>query len=88
MSSQEPPQAPAPEKVDEAFKESNRKFDAKSKSEYFDPCQEFAQRSIRCLHRNGGDRSMCGDFFQAYKDCKKEWFERRKEERKKNGAWW
>ncbi|TDZ68187.1 hypothetical protein CTRI78_v002196 [Colletotrichum trifolii] len=52
MSSQEPPQAPAPEKVDEAFKESNRKFDA------------------------------------AYKDCKKEWFERRKEERKKNGAWW
>ncbi|KAF6838333.1 cytochrome c oxidase-assembly factor cox23 [Colletotrichum plurivorum] len=60
----------------------------KSKSEYFDPCQEFAQKSIRCLHRNGGDRSMCGDYFQAYRDCKKAFFERRKEERKKQGAWW
>lgn len=37
---------------------------SKAYSEYFDPCQEAAQRSIRCLHRNGGDREMCTDFFQ------------------------
>ncbi|KAF6844621.1 cytochrome c oxidase-assembly factor cox23 [Colletotrichum musicola] len=86
-SSQEPSKAVI-EKVEENFTESQRKFDAKSKSEYFDPCQEFAQKSIRCLHRNGGDRSMCGDYFQAYRDCKKAFFERRKEERKKQGAWW
>ncbi|ORX96061.1 hypothetical protein BCR34DRAFT_497992 [Clohesyomyces aquaticus] len=45
----------------------------KQNSEYFDPCQEAASKSIRCLHRNGGDREMCGDFFQAYRDCKEQW---------------
>lgn len=42
-------------------------FFAKSKrySEYFDPCQEAASRSMRCLHRNRGDREFCSDFFQS-----------------------
>ena len=37
---------------------------SKSASEYYDPCQEFADRSIRCMRRNAGDREMCGDYFQ------------------------
>ena len=37
---------------------------SKSKSEYFDPCQEAASKSIRCLNRNGGDRAMCTDYFE------------------------
>ncbi|KAJ0162791.1 Cytochrome c oxidase-assembly factor cox-23, mitochondrial [Colletotrichum tanaceti] len=85
------PQQPTtgvPEKVDESYAESKAKFENKAKSEYFDPCQELAQKSIKCLHRNGGDKTMCGDYFQAYRDCKKAWLDRRKEERKKNGAWW
>ena len=45
----------------------------KSRSEYLDPCQEAAQRSIRCLHRNQGDRTMCSDYFEAYRECKKQW---------------
>lgn len=36
----------------------------KSKSEFYDPCQEAAQRSYKCLYRNGGDKSMCGEYFQ------------------------
>ncbi|CAZ79817.1 unnamed protein product [Tuber melanosporum] len=36
----------------------------KSSSQYFDPCQEAANRSIRCLNRNAGDRTMCSDYFQ------------------------
>ncbi|KAK8158839.1 hypothetical protein BKA80DRAFT_311712 [Phyllosticta citrichinensis] len=40
------------------------KFNNKSLSEYYDPCQEAATRSIRCLHRNGGDRDLCSDYFQ------------------------
>ncbi|KAF2876509.1 cytochrome c oxidase-assembly factor COX23, mitochondrial [Massariosphaeria phaeospora] len=56
----------------------------KAYSEYFDPCQEAAQKSIRCLHRNGGDREMCTDFFQAYRDCKEQWTNARKEARKKS----
>ncbi len=46
---------------------------SKSKSEYFDPCQEAATKSIRCLNRNGGDRAMCTDYFEwvpsAYSPC-------------------
>ncbi|KAF3762773.1 hypothetical protein M406DRAFT_30528, partial [Cryphonectria parasitica EP155] len=45
----------------------------KSRSEWLDPCQEAASRSIRCLNRNGGDKAMCQEYFQAYRDCKKEW---------------
>ena len=36
----------------------------KRNSEYFDPCQEAADRSLRCLRRNGGDRAMCQDYFE------------------------
>jgi cytochrome c oxidase assembly protein subunit 23 len=44
-------------------------LDSKQYSQYFDPCQEAAQKSIRCLHRNGGDREMCSDFFQYEALC-------------------
>ncbi len=33
-------------------------------SEFLDPCQEAAAKSIKCLNRNDGDRSMCQDYFQ------------------------
>ncbi|KAK4124352.1 hypothetical protein N657DRAFT_644574 [Parathielavia appendiculata] len=63
-------------------KETKQKFEDKDRSEFLDPCQEAAARSIRCLHRNAGDRQMCSDYFQAYRDCKKAWIERRKLEKK------
>ncbi|KAJ1327740.1 cytochrome c oxidase assembly protein subunit 23 [Microdochium nivale] len=63
-------------------KEKKRKFQNKSRSEYFDPCQDFAARSIACLNRNGGDRKMCNDYFEAYRACKKEWQEKRAKEKK------
>ncbi|KAG9249555.1 uncharacterized protein F5Z01DRAFT_631467 [Emericellopsis atlantica] len=50
-----------------------RRFESKSKSEFYDPCQEAAQRSYRCLFRNNGDKAMCGEYFQAYRDCKQHW---------------
>ncbi|KAF2645811.1 hypothetical protein P280DRAFT_417934 [Massarina eburnea CBS 473.64] len=60
------------------------KFENKAHSEYFDPCQEAAERSIKCLHRNGGEREMCTDFFQVYRDCKEQWMNARKEARRKS----
>jgi hypothetical protein len=36
----------------------------KRSSEFFDPCQDFANQSIKCLRRNGGDKEMCTDYFQ------------------------
>ncbi|KAI0021687.1 cytochrome c oxidase-assembly factor cox-23, mitochondrial [Xylariomycetidae sp. FL0641] len=64
-------------------KESKRKFINKSRSEYFDPCQEAAARSIACLNRNGGDRKMCTDYFETYRACKKDWTDRLREEKRK-----
>ncbi|KAL1965648.1 hypothetical protein VTN77DRAFT_5325 [Rasamsonia byssochlamydoides] len=55
-----------------------KRFENKNASEYFDPCQEFADRSIKCMRRNAGDRDLCSDYFQAYRDCKKEWLTQRK----------
>lgn len=37
---------------------------SKRSSEYFDPCQDFADKSIKCLHRNNGDKEICSDYFQ------------------------
>lgn len=37
---------------------------SKRYSEYFDPCQEAANKSLKCLRRNGGDREMCQDYFE------------------------
>lgn len=37
---------------------------SKTASEYYDPCQDFADRSLKCMKRNGFDREMCGDYFQ------------------------
>jgi len=60
--------------------ETKQKFNNKSKSQYYDPCQEAAQRSYKCLYRNNGDKSMCGEYFQAYRDCKAAWTEKRRKE--------
>ncbi|KAG8156776.1 hypothetical protein KVR01_013381 [Diaporthe batatas] len=56
------------------------KFNSKSKSKWLDPCQEAASKSIKCLNRNGGDRAMCQDYFEAYRECKKNWINKRKAE--------
>jgi hypothetical protein len=38
---------------------------SKSKSKWLDPCQEAASKSIKCLNRNGGDRTMCQEYFEC-----------------------
>jgi len=68
-----------------SWQKAERRFTTKMSSEYFDPCQDFADRSIKCLRRNAGDRAMCTDYFQAYRDCKAEWTAQQKEARKKAG---
>ncbi|KAI4754010.1 hypothetical protein E4T52_13829 [Aureobasidium sp. EXF-3400] len=54
---------------------------SKAYSEYFDPCQEAADRSLRCLRRNGGDKALCSDYFEAYRECKKQWVRLRSQTR-------
>ncbi|PBP28338.1 hypothetical protein BUE80_DR000749 [Diplocarpon rosae] len=70
--------------------ETSERFNSKLPGEFFDPCQEAAARSLKCLHRNGGDRELCTDYFQAYRDCKQQWLAARKGAKastKKDGSW-
>ncbi|KAH8602737.1 hypothetical protein B0O99DRAFT_679726 [Bisporella sp. PMI_857] len=69
----------------------SQQFENKRPGEFLDPCQDVASRSIKCLHRNGGNKEMCTDYFQAYRDCKKQWLNERKEAKakvKKEGSSW
>ncbi|KAF2725602.1 hypothetical protein K431DRAFT_280961 [Polychaeton citri CBS 116435] len=87
MSQPSDPEAEAP-KEKTVWEKGASQYKNKRYSEYFDPCQEAADRSLRCLRRNGGDRSMCTDFFEAYKDCKRSWMEEMKEEKRKARRGW
>jgi len=37
---------------------------SKRPGEYFDPCQEAAAKSLKCLHRNADNKELCNDYFQ------------------------
>ncbi|KAJ5608160.1 hypothetical protein N7537_004779 [Penicillium hordei] len=63
---------------DKAWEKAEKKFTHKHASEYYDPCQDFADRSLKCMKRNAFEREMCHDYFQAYRDCKKNWLTQKK----------
>ncbi|KGY15698.1 cytochrome c oxidase-assembly factor COX23, mitochondrial [Paracoccidioides brasiliensis Pb03] len=66
------------EEPQSAWEKAKPMFTNKPASGYYDPCQDFADRSIKCMRRNDNDKTMCSDYFQAYRDCKKEWMTQRK----------
>lgn len=70
-----------------AWTKEEEKYNSKKESAYVDPCQEAADRSLKCLRRNGGARDMCMDYFDAYRDCKKNWLAQVKEAKRKEGRW-
>ncbi|KAH9924751.1 uncharacterized protein B0H18DRAFT_1119772 [Fomitopsis serialis] len=51
-------------------------------TKFVDPCDRAAKASMDCLNRNEFDREQCLDFFQAYRDCKKDWLDQRKADRR------
>ncbi|KAI0727530.1 hypothetical protein C8Q72DRAFT_886381 [Fomitopsis betulina] len=58
------------------------KFEGRVKSKFVDPCDRAAKASLECMNRNDYDRNQCLDFFQAYRDCKKEWLDQRNADRR------
>ncbi|KAH3901395.1 related to Cytochrome c oxidase-assembly factor COX23, mitochondrial [Saccharomycodes ludwigii] len=58
------------------------KFAIKSPSQYYDPCEESSKMSFRCLESNNYDRDLCRDYFDAYRECKKQWLKSRRENRR------
>jgi len=69
------------------WEEGHAQYSNKENSKYVDPCQEAANKSLKCLRRNGGSRDMCMDYFDAYRECKKSWQLHLKEEKRKSGRW-
>ncbi|KAI0482691.1 hypothetical protein GGR56DRAFT_670542 [Xylariaceae sp. FL0804] len=64
-------------------KETSKKFNSKAESKYYDPCQEAAELSLRCINRNPDNKALCSDYFEAYRECKRQWTTARHEEKRK-----
>ncbi|KAK6463144.1 hypothetical protein DFJ63DRAFT_334701 [Scheffersomyces coipomensis] len=53
----------------------------KEPSKFYDPCEESRQASMNCLLRNQTDRLACQDFFDAYKECRKDFFNKKRQDK-------
>ncbi|KAJ7281797.1 hypothetical protein C8J57DRAFT_1298567 [Mycena rebaudengoi] len=57
-------------------------FQGRESSKFIDPCEAASKASLKCMDKNNYDRSECMDYFQAYRDCKAAWIQRRKDDRR------
>lgn len=64
------------------------RWSMKEPSKYYDPCEESRQASISCMLRNQEDKLVCQEFFDAYRECKKDFFEKRKKDRLQGKGGW
>lgn len=56
-------------------------------SQFYDPCQKASKMSMSCLERNNYDKDMCIEYFKAYKECRQEWMDQRKKDRRAGFKW-
>lgn len=71
-----------------AEREHRDSFIAKGPSKFYDPCAESSKMAVRCMERHDHDyKEVCSEYFQAYRECKKEWLEARRQARNKGGIW-
>ncbi|KAK9471777.1 uncharacterized protein V1510DRAFT_418976 [Dipodascopsis tothii] len=60
-------------------------MNAKEPGKFYDPCAMTSKLSLRCLERHNYDRAAakepCAEYYQAYKECKKEWMDQMRRER-------
>ncbi|VEU19479.1 DEKNAAC100580 [Brettanomyces naardenensis] len=58
-------------------------FLVKAPTQFYDPCAKSSKMAIRCMEQHDQDyKEWCGEYFRAYRECKKEWLKKRKE-----GTW-
>ena len=46
------------------------------------PCVEESNASLKCLDENNYNKSKCRAYFEAYKECKRAWNERKAKRRR------
>lgn len=60
----------------------------KGPSKFYDPCEESRQASIDCVLRNQLDKTVCQDFFDAYRECTKDFFAKKKKDKREGKGGW
>jgi cytochrome c oxidase assembly protein subunit 23 len=64
------------------------RFIIKEPSKYYDPCAESSKMAIRCMENHDEDyKEICNEYFQAYRECKKEWMQQRRRDNRNGGIW-
>lgn len=64
------------------------KYAMKDPSKFYDACEKSRQASLNCILRNQEDRSVCREFFEAYRECRKDFFEKKKKDRREGKRGW
>lgn len=64
------------------------KWSSKEASKFYDPCEESRQASLSCLLRNQDDKYQCQDFFDAYKECRRDFFAKKKRDKQEGKKGW
>ncbi|RLV91659.1 Cytochrome c oxidase-assembly factor COX23 mitochondrial [Spathaspora sp. JA1] len=64
------------------------KWSMKEPSKFYDPCEESRMASMHCLWRNQDDKYACQEFFDAYRECKKDFFAKKKKDRLEGKHGW
>lgn len=58
-------------------------FVAKMPSQFYDPCALTSKMAVKCMEQHDEDyKEVCGEYFRAYRECKKEWLQKKRE-----GTW-
>jgi len=53
-------------------------------TKFIDPCENASKASMECMARTG-DRNSCLEYFQAYRECKAAWLDKRRKDRRSSG---
>lgn len=64
------------------------RWSMKEPSKFYDPCEESRQASMDCVLRNQEDRLVCQEFFDAYRDCKKDFFAKKRKDKQSGVKGW
>ncbi|BFZ62849.1 Mitochondrial copper homeostasis protein [Saitoella coloradoensis] len=57
-------------------------------SQFVNPCSEASKAAMKCLDQNDYDKSLCGSYFAAVRQCRKIWSDERKREKREASMLW
>lgn len=60
----------------------------KEPSKFYDPCEQSRQALLDCILRNQDDRLVCQDFFDAYRECRKDFLKKKRQDRRDGVRGW